>query len=995
MYEHATLQEAYTGALIAGKGKLLNNINLIMERSRFKTEDWVRVRFGAGTPWRRCWCVITPPDEKEYNKLQKEMNRKKSAYDRSRPPVLKGDVKFYETRKVTKKTRPIATLSDAFSAFAIYPQSKPLIDASTLIKVEGTITIHSNPSTSTEGFVFVMPEVHPAVSGFEIMLRWLFPALDTFGLYGRPGRLIADTTNPQSLMFAMPKDRRYGYLEILDVTNLILTDGSQNWKEKDWRLKMKEMTAKRMTAIANGSRVGSRYSTHGSRRSTVRHSYAGSRNRTEFSDGASVKSTPSIRWGHTPHADVGFGGIPRIDSAPVVNGTVNGGVPNQRSVSEAQGLDRFPDHLTDEGFGSAPIPPPHTTGLSRERYQNEMSSTPERTSYDEDQALDQTTPIPELQDLTKPSTPEPVAKPPAFAHGPGTLPPTKPYHSPELRRAKSRMSQATLSQMGAAPAFKALGTEVVQEGGSMEESQRGVLPDTKSNGINANLNTANEGLVTAGINSPSFERPLPPIPPSDIDSSQNRPHETSNSTSSANIPASRSSFSSHMVSVPYSMSHFQNSYDAELAQPKQQTDHAQNPSTDSSLNHRGQIRQSIQRKPLPGTNTAAFSSPDTISNYERPTDFIDQMGFDRIVPQNVDTNNAPYFMSPDFATTETRGSFERPRAGVMRTVGTGQATESVKLDISIPDFDFGPTINYARLPVLQPSGQSNSQSTGEPKISLDTTIKHNSRPSSRASITPEPPNHSRIVPWQPAVAAVIPTAERRSITPEQFVQQRAAAHRPVYAHNRSKSSTSILRSESPITFRGRNSPEITTHSRHDSGDILYQPSSRAALSTLGPAGSGDISATLSAREQEHIARVTGTPLVNVQGNRPNKTTSGLVGAIDAREREKVGLRQGINSQVAQHAMHHPAYQSQTDFRQAPSSASQGQANAYPPQYMGQFGGGYPISPGAAAFAQGGGWNPPRRMSGNEQQAQYFPQQSQQPRQAQPQARQKGYRREAY
>lgn len=106
MYEHSTLQEAYTGALIAGKGKTLNNINVVMERARFKTEEWVRVRFGAGVPWRRCWCVISPPDEKEYAKMQKEL-KKRSPYDRSPVPVLKGDIKFYDTRKDGKKQKKL------------------------------------------------------------------------------------------------------------------------------------------------------------------------------------------------------------------------------------------------------------------------------------------------------------------------------------------------------------------------------------------------------------------------------------------------------------------------------------------------------------------------------------------------------------------------------------------------------------------------------------------------------------------------------------------------------------------------------------------------------------------------------------------------------------------------------------------------------------------------------------------------------------------------
>src|ERR1700761_7020949 len=97
MFEHASLQESYTGSLIAGKGKSLNNIRQIMERNRMKYEDWARVRFGAGTPWRRCWFVVSPPDEKEYQKAQKA-GKKRSPYEKA--PVLKGDLKFYETKKV-------------------------------------------------------------------------------------------------------------------------------------------------------------------------------------------------------------------------------------------------------------------------------------------------------------------------------------------------------------------------------------------------------------------------------------------------------------------------------------------------------------------------------------------------------------------------------------------------------------------------------------------------------------------------------------------------------------------------------------------------------------------------------------------------------------------------------------------------------------------------------------------------------------------------------
>lgn len=301
MYEHSTLQEAYTGALIAGKGKTLNNINVILERARFPTESWVRVRFGAGVPWRRCWCVISPPDEKEYAKQQKEM-KKRSAYDRSSAPALKGDIKFYDQRKEGKKQKklqPIASITDSYAAYAIYPQAKSLVDASTLIKIEGNVSIHTEPPSSTEGFVFVMPEIHPMVSGFEMLLRSLLPTWDTFGLYGRPGRLVASVLDQRSLMFAMPKHKRYGYLEILDVAALINEQGSSSWNEREWRKRLKEITGTRMNAIEDGApRTG---------RNSANSPMGGLRPKVGFAeDQASTRSSRS-------HS---LNGGPRTDSAP-------------------------------------------------------------------------------------------------------------------------------------------------------------------------------------------------------------------------------------------------------------------------------------------------------------------------------------------------------------------------------------------------------------------------------------------------------------------------------------------------------------------------------------------------------------------------------------------------------------------------------------------------------------------------------------------------------
>ena len=118
-----------------------------------------------------------------------------------------------------------------------------------------------------------MPEVSPAVTGFEMLLRFLFPTWDVFGLYGRPGRLVASVLDPRSLMFGMPKHRRYGYLEILDVTSIILADGSAGWSEREWRRKVKELTGSRMTAMDEngepGVRSHSRSASRGSKRLSI------------------------------------------------------------------------------------------------------------------------------------------------------------------------------------------------------------------------------------------------------------------------------------------------------------------------------------------------------------------------------------------------------------------------------------------------------------------------------------------------------------------------------------------------------------------------------------------------------------------------------------------------------------------------------------------------------------------------------------------------------
>ena len=967
MFEHTTLQEAYTGALIAGKGKTLNNIRDILERARLPTADWARVRFGAGTPWRRCWCVITPPDEKEVQKLQKQVGKKKSVYDKTNPPILKGTIKFYDTKK-TKKVRPIATISDAYSAYAIYPQSKPLIDASTLVKLEGAITIESSPPMTTEGFLFVMPEAHAAVSGFEILLRWLFPTYDTFGLYGRPTRLIADVNDTRSLMFAMPTHKRYGYLEILDVTSLILESGSSGWRESEWRLKMKELTAKRMKAVqSSGSRRDSRY---GSRRS-ARNSFGPSRSRIQFDDAASVRSNPSISFGLPPQHDGTSAGIARDESAPV-GATAFTPSPSKkklahhRSVSEAQGLDRFPNQ-SPMPYGNKfdadqpPPPPPHLTGISpavEQRFQSELPPTPERFDSDDERQAN-STPVQELRELQSTSTPEPVAAPPAFQHGPGARPVAKPYNKPELRRENSRMSSATLAQLAGASGVVAAHQAAEEQRRqdmrrtSEDDSQRGVMSDATTQGFNSNTSGPYEGLAnTTDPPRYSYEESLSTR---QMDTSTNHSHPIPVSHISHSNINQHSELLGRSSEEQAAGSSLHNHPPVPVHRPQQSAEFSA--VTPSRPTHTP--RQSISRKPIPSRSTSSDEIPQS-QHAPQGRAVMNQAAYERLrqgdphpaLAGATQRNNSGFSSvygddnastaSPDYASThrsfEATRATDRPRAGVMRTVGNpeNQANENL-----VPDINFGPTMNYAAmsskplppqpqgtpspgpeshysstalayssLPVRRPESAGNSRS---PVRDLRTSENQHARADSGTT---------RTMAWQPAMASpgYAPAGFSQNITAEEFVQQRANA-RPMYAHQRQGSSGNLIRGQTPPLVRNRSSEMLQQmHSRNQSVDAFQRPSSRSANVALGPHhrnASADAlqrptsrgpnraltPTQLSAREQEHVSRATGQPLVNMAQNRPNSRQGpGLVGAIQQREIEKQQAKQGINSQAVQNAI---------------------------------------------------------------------------------------------
>lgn len=831
--------------MIAGKGKHLNSIRTIMERSKFRTEDWARVRFGAGTPWRRCWCVIEPPDEKEWAKSNRSL-KKKSVYDR--PTVPKGQIKFYDTRK-TKKVTPIATISDAYSVYAIYPQSKPLIDQSTLVKVEGRITIHSKPESKAEGFVFVMPELHAAISGFEMMLRWLFPVYDCFHLYGRPQRLIADTWDTRGLMFAMPKERRYGYLDIIDVAALIHTQGSEKWSEREWRKQMKDVTSKRI-----GMTGQSRSSSNLEGRRPGRNDPEPPQG-VQFDDGASIRSTPSSRHHHNKSTDAVFASPAKIATAPTNTLYLAPGQNHHsRAVSESVAYlspsktrrpkDNYnPSRLSTEYSEMEPIQPLPAPPSHRKLYKNNVQVASgefpdSQYSSDSDGQPPQTNPQDVEADVGVLAPPAPVGVPPDFQHQAGEVPQKRPDDRPDLRREKSRMSNATLSQIvdvnrGAGGGAAGQAAMMAWNTGRPGEDQgyRGVNETPHDEEISANQ-LASEAMVADCTSSQG---------PADVSS----PH----------------------VRLP--------------------SEHSMTP-------------KPISRKPVP-VAVPSLSAPPHRSQSPGTMPRHSPFTYDNDSSGTPDYDSAPEDLHPQ--------SFPRwTRTGVVKTVGDPSlgdgntlGPESTKVDIPAVDFGttFTPTLTpgHSRPPTA--SGIRGRQSPLDfphtaPATPLARSPYENKTFPERQTFTDERrssfldrasprPNHSRSssYAWHPGT-----TTGRQSpggLSPEEFVQQRAAAARVPqgYIPHRSVSYSHIERSPSKLQKK-RDSPG--------------RPSSRNSLLV-------DYSTHLSAREQEHVARMTGGPLIHVgERSRTPDPSIGLIGAIEAREQERRNMKEGVAGRMVQQAI---------------------------------------------------------------------------------------------
>lgn len=226
-FEYTSLQEGYTAAMLSARGSMLSDIRVILAPTKFAREDWTGVRFGAGMPWKRCFTRIEP-----YKKQKKKKNQGKI-----------GKIEFFESEKSKK---PMATIVSAESVYAVYPKNFTIIDQSTMVKLDGMIEFDKAEGPK-ECSIFLMPEQHSSVPGYDTLIRFLIPVLDAFKLYGRPERLNADKTDPNSLLFALPVLPNVHYLEVQDLLQLSSSSSSLSWDAFKWNNAIKQILQTKMS----------------------------------------------------------------------------------------------------------------------------------------------------------------------------------------------------------------------------------------------------------------------------------------------------------------------------------------------------------------------------------------------------------------------------------------------------------------------------------------------------------------------------------------------------------------------------------------------------------------------------------------------------------------------------------------------------------------------------------------------------------------------------
>ncbi|KAL5412070.1 hypothetical protein PMIN06_003004 [Paraphaeosphaeria minitans] len=363
-----------------------------------------------------------------------------------------------------------------------------------------------------------------------------------------------------------------------------------------------------------------------------------------------------------------------------------------------------------------------------------------------------------------------------------------------------------------------------------------------------------------------------------------------------------------------------------------------------------------------------------------------------------------------------RRNVDRPRSGMLKFVGNPDlnprpefvvgdahdkpAAKPLEVTSDMPEIDFGPT--YLLDPSAKRPGTSGTMTQGmhdngfsQSKENLALSSNEQKRQSYSGRTTPTMSMHmrtasgsphlsdNRSVAWQPGM---VPQhlSNNQEVEAEEWVAQRAAIPGqamtpPAYAHTRT-------RSHAP--------PMSRTHSGDWSQSFgvdnsLARPPSRPLSRPLSR-GAGQLldqrptsllvdkrPTNLSAREQEQVARITNTPLIDIN-KKPKKeqrpSSAGLAAYIDYREKEKAAAKANHSTSAMQKEIDRRMMAAQqrqmAEMQQMGQQAQIGQAMAMTP-------GGY-ATPNMMATPQG---YPPAyaystrgQMQQTYQQQSYFPQQ---------------------
>lgn len=454
----------------------------------------------------------------------------------------------------------------------------------------------------------------------------------------------------------------------------------------------------------------------------------------------------------------------------------------------------------------------------------------ELASSDEELGASPPPPMHNLEAMRSLQTPEPVSRPPAFNHGPQARPTSKAYHSPELRRANSRLSNSTLAQMATAGG---MGHDA-QSGRPprSRDGEDGVFPGPAVYSHDHSLGTyTNYGNFGEGPNPGNQERPQANnLPPPALDVPNQRPNgppmgppgpygQNPNSRPGTS-EGRRSPYPPGQGGPPRSPNPQQQGFrpDQIRSPPgpggppgpygRGRPPPGQGPPNGPPGQH-GNFRPGPGGPPPPGGPGGRGGPPPghphrkpvpRQTNSITPDHIIDHYTSEAYrggPPPGYDRRPAPppHKQGPGFGGPNGNHDENRPRAGVMKTVGGGEPPLQNNSGFDIPEVNFGPTLNYAAsaVPRKQVSGPAESSfmrgqpqgySSSEPRSFAQAPRSGHGRQESADS-------GPRTMAWQPAGTYTTSgprsvsgsSSESRALTPEQYVQHRAAANSPQYGAN--------------------------------------------------------------------------------------------------------------------------------------------------------------------------------------------------------------------